>query len=285
MTATGRTALILASAAIFIAALPACSKEEDTPDPAGKAQPSWHVSLAGARLDARKRGTLILVDCHATQDSWRTKPEKDILEDPAVEAKLMQFTLVRRIGTEYSSHRDDFKVWRFPTRLVLDEKGEVISRRDGQMSSRELVAFLDRALKGEKEPKTDLAMNAAIEAALDKLPWNKTLDEAMAEAEKRQTLILINVHSERCPFCVALAQDTLTNDAVQAGMKEFALFSMKLSEHPELAKRYGLRGSPTTVVAGRDGSLIAKRPGYITPRDYIAFLEAARHKAIAPAGR
>lgn len=284
MTATGRTALILASAAIFIAALPACS-EEETPNAAGKAEPSWHVSLAGARLDARKRGTLILVDCHATQGGWRTKPEKDVLEDPAVEVKLMEFTLLRRIGAEYSGRRDDFKVWRFPTRLVLDKKGKEIARRTGHLSREELIAFLDSALKGTLEPAAKIEENTATESALDALPWNKTLDEAMAEAEKRQTLILINVHSERCAYCVALARYTLADKTVKARMKEFALFSMDLRQHTELGKRYEIKGTPTTMVIGRDGSLVAKRAGYIKPEDYIAFLEAARHKALAPAGR
>jgi len=104
------------------------------------------------------------------------------------------------------------------------------------------------------------------------LPWHRSPDTALAEAQQRGTLVVVDVYTDRCGWCKKLDKDTLSNPKVQAKLKEFALLKLNADKHRNVAQRYGVRGFPTTLVLDARGGLIAKQPGYLPPKQYLKFM-------------
>ena len=106
--------------------------------------------------------------------------------------------------------------------------------------------------------------------------WHKTLDEALAEAKKNHSLVLVDAYAEWCGWCKKLDKETLSDPDVQKKLKDFVLLKLDTEENPDLAARFGIQGLPTTLVLDENGKVVEEQAGFMPPQDYIKFLEAAR---------
>ena len=111
------------------------------------------------------------------------------------------------------------------------------------------------------------------------LPWHRSLDTALAEAQERGTLVVVDVYTDWCGWCKKLDKDTLSNPEVQAKLKDFTLLKLDADKHRDVAQRYAVRGFPTTLVLDARGGLIAKQPGYLPPKQYLKFLASVTKEA------
>jgi len=107
------------------------------------------------------------------------------------------------------------------------------------------------------------------------LPWHRSPDAALAEAQEGGRLVVVDVYTDWCGWCKKLDKDTLSNPEVRAKLKEFTLLKLNADKHRNMAERYGVRGFPTTLVLDASGGLIARQPGYLPPKRYLEFLASA----------
>jgi len=273
MSKTWKTALILTGTAMVIAAALGCGPKE--PGPAADSSLSWHQSIAGAKLEARRRGVLILVDCHANRKGWLDEKEKRTLADKRVKAELKDFALLRVNASKRSDLEQRLGVESFPTRLLLNAKGEVVARKSGYMTPDQYVQFL-REGGMEKASSVTASTKPAGGAPAEtkkQLSWHKSVAGAKLEAKKRGSLILVDVYGRRCPWCTKLEKHTFEDAEVKAKLQDFTLLKVNASEDRDFMRRYGVRGLPTTVILNANGKLITKQPGYLPPKDYLRFLD------------
>ncbi|HDZ22141.1 hypothetical protein LCGC14_0302150 [marine sediment metagenome] len=111
------------------------------------------------------------------------------------------------------------------------------------------------------------------------ISWHRSLSEAIAEAKQRNTVILVDAYAEWCGWCKKLETDTLSDPRVQERMKGFTLLKINTDEQPDLARRFGVTGLPTTLVLNAEGEVVFSQPGYMPPERYLALLARADSRA------
>ncbi len=122
---------------------------------------------------------------------------------------------------------------------------------------------------------TSFKVVAAPGVKAKKNTWHTSLPKALAEAQQRKTLILVNAYAEWCGWCKKLEKDTLSNPEVQARMQEFTLLKIDTDKQPQLARRFGVRGLPTTLILNPKGEVVLSQSGYMPPESYLKLLAKA----------
>ncbi len=113
---------------------------------------SWHRSLPGAMLEAKKRNSLIVVDVYTDWCGWCKKLDKDTLSNPKVQDKLKEFTLLKLDAEAHHDTAAEYGVTGYPTTLILDQKGKLILKQPGYMPPKGYLKFLDKAAAQAPEP-------------------------------------------------------------------------------------------------------------------------------------
>jgi len=108
------------------------------------------------------------------------------------------------------------------------------------------------------------------------LPWHSTLDEALLVAKQKHSPILVDFYTDWCGWCKKMDRETFTDAAVREKLGGFVLLKLDADKFPEVVGKYGVQGYPTTVVLDENGKLLAQRPGFMPPKDYLAFLDSAK---------
>jgi len=120
--------------------------------------------------------------------------------------------------------------------------------------------------KGDDKPMTEVKA----------LTWLHTLDEALAEAKKSHSMIVVDAYADWCGWCKKLDKDTLSNPKVREKLQDFVLLKLDTDAHPEDSRRFGVEGLPTTLILDENGKVIASQAGYMPPDEYIKFLSKAK---------
>ena len=110
----------------------------------------------------------------------------------------------------------------------------------------------------------------------DTLPWHRTLDDALAAAQKDHSLVVADVYADWCYWCTKLDEDTFTDPKVQEKLRQFVLLKLDAVKYKAVAQRLGVEGFPTTLILDDKGEVKACQPGFMPPEQYIAFLERAK---------
>ena len=86
-------------------------------------------------------------------------------------------------------------------------------------------------------------------------------------------------YSQYCPYCDAKDRNVLNDNDVSAILKkDFVYIRADADKRPDLARRYQVRGYPTTVLTESNGRIIVKIPGYIPKKDFLKILSYLKGK-------
>jgi len=139
-----------------------------------------------------------------------------------------------------------------------------------------LSGYDGRACSSEVGEKTE------SKEARSELVWHESLEDALAEARKRETPVVAVFHAEWCGWCGKMERETLSDEGVAERLGGFALLRLDVDEQGELTELYGVSGLPTTMALTSAGEVLAWRPGYMSPETFMLFLDHVDERAGAP---
>ncbi|MBN1794037.1 MAG: thioredoxin fold domain-containing protein [Candidatus Omnitrophica bacterium] len=105
------------------------------------------------------------------------------------------------------------------------------------------------------------------------LSWRYSLRQALKEAKKTGTPVMIDFYTDWCHWCKKLDQDTYSDAAVKRRAEYFLCVKVDGDKERELVKAYGVRGYPTVLFLNSEGSTIGRIPGYVGPEDFLKVMD------------
>mgnify|MGYP005841870013 CR=1 FL=1 len=126
---------------------------------------------------------------------------------------------------------------------------------------------------------TTAGQSQAPEAKSKEGKWFTSLSDALAAAQEADNLVLVDAYADWCVWCKKLEKETFSDPKVQAQMKKFILLKIDTDGQPDLARRFGVTGLPTTLVLDAKGKVVLSQPGFMPPEAYLGFLARAEKQA------
>lgn len=121
-------------------------------------------------------------------------------------------------------------------------------------------------------------------AATSATPW-RAWDAGMAEAEKSQRPILVDVYTDWCGWCKRMDRDVYTRPEIRDYLsKNFVMVKLNAEANDaaryegrswtsrSLASRFQVTGYPTTIFLRANGEHLANLPGYIAADRFLLLL-------------
>ena len=100
-----------------------------------------------------------------------------------------------------------------------------------------------------------------------------TYDDGMAEARQSGKSVVIYFHADWCTYCVRMQKETFTHDSVIDFMNsKVVAVKVDVDREKKVARSFGVRGLPATVLLMRNGDQVGPMPGFIPPKNYLAML-------------
>jgi len=105
--------------------------------------------------------------------------------------------------------------------------------------------------------------------------WEPWSDEAFARAQREHRFVVLDLEAVWCHWCHVMEDETYSDPEVAELMADhFVAVKVDQDSRPDLSNRYEDYGWPATIVFAAGGGEIAKRSGFIPPREFAALLRA-----------
>ncbi len=109
----------------------------------------------------------------------------------------------------------------------------------------------------------------------DELKWHDWSEDVFKQAKQENKFVLLDLGAVWCHWCHVMDETTYSNkDVIALLQKKYLVVRVDQDSRPDLSNRYEDYGWPATVVFAADGSEIAKRRGFIKPREMTSLLQA-----------
>ncbi len=100
-----------------------------------------------------------------------------------------------------------------------------------------------------------------------------TYDDGMAKARQSGKSIVVYFHADWCTYCVRMQKETFSHDSVIDFMNNKVIaVKVDVDKEKSVARAFGVRGLPATVMLMRNGDQVGPMPGFIPPKNYLAML-------------
>ena len=103
----------------------------------------WNNDLNSSLKEAQKSNKLVFIDFYADWCGYCKELNKETFTDQKVKEKFAQkYVLVKINGDLYPNLTSKYKVYGYPTLIILDANGNEIKRQTGFVSATELINIL-----------------------------------------------------------------------------------------------------------------------------------------------
>ena len=102
--------------------------------------------------------------------------------------------------------------------------------------------------------------------------WH-SYENGMARARQSGKSMVFYFYADWCTYCVRMQEETFAHDSVIDFMNN-AVIAVKVDvdEDKKIARSFGVRGLPATVMLTRNGDRVGPMPGFIPPKSYLGML-------------
>jgi len=118
-----------------------------------------------------------------------------------------------------------------------------------------------------------LGVTLACAVEEGEIRWAGSLEEALAAAQERQQHILVEVYTQTCKWCDALAETTLADPGVVAFSQNFLWAKIDAREDTLKARNLRVFGYPTVILLDSSGQEVDRIVGYLRPEPFMTQIE------------
>jgi thioredoxin-related protein len=112
-----------------------------------------------------------------------------------------------------------------------------------------------------------------------------TMSDGLKRAKSQNKEVVMYIYSQYCPYCDAMDRNVLNDsDVSQILKRDFVYIRADIDKRPDLARKYQIRGYPTTILMESGGRTIARIPGYIPKKDFqkiLAYLKGKHYRTMS----
>jgi len=118
--------------------------------------------------------------------------------------------------------------------------------------------------------------------------WGDDYASALRHAGATRRHVIIAFYSEGCPPCAAMDRTVLGTPEVREALLGYVPIRLDVNRDREAAQRHQVVATPTFVVINEAGRVLARREGYQSVEELVAFLKdhaplgATRPASVAP---
>lgn len=98
-------------------------------------------------------------------------------------------------------------------------------------------------------------------------------EDGRAKARQAGKSIVFYFYADWCTYCVRMQKETFSHDSVIDFMNnEVIAVKVDVDAEKKVARAFGVRGLPATVMRMRNGDQVGPMPGFIPAKSYLAML-------------
>lgn len=143
------------------------------------------------------------------------------------------------------------------------------------------VALLVSPLMADEVPPSPPAPAEAAAtppaAAVEKDPvWHTSLSEALAEAKKRQTYVIVDLYADWCGWCKQLEKKVFASKEFLDKARAFVLLKVDTEDGGDGSRLQALHGAsslPTTLILDHRGVRVGEIGGYAPTPDFLSYID------------
>ena len=107
--------------------------------------------------------------------------------------------------------------------------------------------------------------------------FDGTFQSALADAEKRDTVVMAEFYTDWCNWCRRLDTDTFSSPEVRSELAKLVALKLNAEEGgAELASRYGVDSYPTMIFFDARGNEMERILGYLPPEKFLRRVQRIR---------
>ena len=108
------------------------------------------------------------------------------------------------------------------------------------------------------------------DTAIPGLNVTTDVDDALSESQSQNKTVALIFDQESCVYCDMLKEDVLSDNNVQKVLNDkFIVALVDINKEPELAAKYNVFGTPTTVFLDSDGNNVSSIEGYVESNEFL----------------
>lgn len=118
-----------------------------------------------------------------------------------------------------------------------------------------------------------LVVNSAIFAG--KSPWSTDINSAYANAKKNDNLVLLQLYSDTCPYCIRMENEVLNEAPIEKICEKINCIKLDGNNGPgrDMVMKFRVMGYPATLILDANGELVTQIQGYRPLDFYIKNIE------------
>lgn len=106
----------------------------------------------------------------------------------------------------------------------------------------------------------------------NQINWH-SYEEGMQKARRLGMDMVFYFHADWCTYCVRMQKETFGHASVIDFMNTRVIaVKVDVDENKKIARSFGVRGLPATVLLTRNGERVGPMPGFIPPKSYLSML-------------
>ena len=118
------------------------------------------------------------------------------------------------------------------------------------------------------------AVFSADSPIVDGLNSTTNFTQALNDAGVQNKTVLLIFDQDSCYYCDLLKKDVLSNANVQKQLeKDFIVVDIDITKQPQIASKYKVMGTPTSVFLDSKGNEVQRIEGYVSAGEFLNLIK------------